>query len=54
MTHAKAVQSELKRWRFHRDEEALVTAFCACVGLKMKGGDMDDILSKPLPSTPPN
>lgn len=45
MTHAQAVSAELKRWRFYHDEDATVLAFCACVALKMKGGDMDDVLS---------
>lgn len=47
MTHTEAVRGETKRWRFTADEEALILAFCACVGIKMKGSDMDDILSPP-------
>ena len=47
ITHAEAVQVVRKRWRLTQEEDALILAFCACVGMKMKGGDMDDIL---LPS----
>jgi len=50
MTHAKAVTEELKRWRFYHGEDSIILAFCACVGLKMKGQDMDDLL-KPNPPT---
>ena len=47
MTHAEAVQAEMKRWRLYHGEDALILAFCACVGMKMKGGDMDDMLQPP-------
>lgn len=49
MTHAKAVREELKRWRVSSDAEALILAFCACVAMKMRGKDMDDLfLEKPI------
>ena len=44
MTHAEAFKSEMKRWKLNLDQQALVAAFCACVGMKMKGRDMDDVL----------
>lgn len=51
MTHAKAVSEELKRWRFYNGEDSTILAFCACVGLKMQGRDMDEILN-PINKTP--
>ena len=47
MSHAKAFQAEMKRWKLNLDQQALVSAFCACVAMKMKGRDMDDVLQSP-------
>jgi hypothetical protein len=45
MTHVQAVKAEFKRWRLSREEDALLIAFCACVGMRMRGEDMDDLFS---------